>query len=81
MFRPPRESDFLNSYLRERILTSLPEREVSLDKIVGDVTESDNEKYVLTDMHNPLVEWQQKDALHHWKVMREVLPDVFWETF
>lgn len=60
---------------------TLPEREVDLHRITGDIKESEMQKYVLTDVSNPLVEWQTKDALHHWKVMREVLPDVFWETF
>ncbi|TCD69885.1 hypothetical protein EIP91_005962 [Steccherinum ochraceum] len=80
-FRPPVEADLLNSYLRDRVLTTLPEREIDLNRITGHVAESDLEKYILTDMRNPLVDWQRTDALHHWKVMREVLPDVFWEAY
>lgn len=75
------ESDFLNSFLRERVLTTLLAREVSLSKITGEISEAESEKFTLTDMKNPLVEWQDREALHHWKVMRQVLPDVFWETY
>ncbi|KAI0796915.1 S-adenosyl-L-methionine-dependent methyltransferase [Abortiporus biennis] len=80
-FRPAIDSDYLNSFLRERVLSTFQNREVPLAKITGDVEEKDKQKYILTDDNNPLVEWQQKDALHHWKLMREVLPDVYWETY
>ena len=32
-------------------------------------------------MVNPLAEWQQKEAIKHWKIMRSVLPNVVWETY
>jgi hypothetical protein len=83
-FRPPVESDFLNSYLRQHILSSLPDREVDLVRITGDsspVAKDENDKWLLTDLRNPLAEWQRDEALGHWKVMREVLPDIFWETY
>jgi len=39
------------------------------------------ENFVLTDMNNTLNKWQSEEALDHWKIMREVLPDVVWETY
>lgn len=51
---------------------------------------------MLTDANNTLDEWQREEALNHWKrkftvtlrlhgltgaVMREILPDVLWETY
>lgn len=80
-FRPPKEEDYLTSYLRERVLSTLPEHEVAFDMIMGDTNVVDESKYVLTDSNNPLIGWQQVDALHHWVLMRQVLPDVFWETY
>ena len=103
-FRPAVESDYLNSYLRHRVLSSLPEREVDILRIIGNsspVVDDDDDKWLLTDVRNPLDSWQQDEALEHWKsllflnspptfsedyfiistVMRQVLPDVFWETY
>ncbi len=80
-FRAATESDYLNSYLRERVLSTLPEHEINLNLVIGDPNENDHRKYVLTDERNPLGNWQAQEALHHWKLMREVLPDVYWETY
>jgi len=63
-------SDYLNSYLRERVLSSLPEREVDVVRIKGDsllVPGDDDDKWLLTDLRNLLGEWQQNEALGHWK--------------
>jgi spermidine synthase len=80
-FRSVRPEDFLNSYMRRHLLSSLPLREVDFGYVVGDVDVPGREKYVLTDAQNALGKLQQDEALHHWKLMREVLPDVFWETY
>ncbi|KII94950.1 hypothetical protein PLICRDRAFT_197034 [Plicaturopsis crispa FD-325 SS-3] len=77
-FRPARQGDYLNSYLREHVLSSLPQREVDLSQILG---EKDPQQWVLTDSLNSLGEWQKAEAFHHWKVMRDVLPDFVWETY
>lgn len=81
MFRPPTDADYLDSYLREHVLSSLPRREVELEMVTNEVPEDKRENYVLTDTRNNLGEWQKKEALKHWGVMREVLPNVFWETY
>jgi hypothetical protein len=63
-------SDYLNSYLRERVLSSLPEREVDVVRITGDsslIPGDDDAKWLLTDLRNPLGEWQKTEALGHWK--------------
>ena len=33
------------------------------------------------DLTAARLDWQQKEAIGHWKIMRSVLPDVFWETY
>ena len=80
-FRKAVTSDFLGSYLRRHVLSSLPLREGDISKLGEDVPEDKREGLILKDMANPLGDWQQKDAIHHWKIMRGVLPDVFWETY
>ncbi|EGO27683.1 hypothetical protein SERLADRAFT_367251 [Serpula lacrymans var. lacrymans S7.9] len=80
-FRPAVEGDFLNSYMRRHILSSLPEREVNLTQITGSLAPASEDLYVLTDKRNMLDEWQHDEALEHWKLMREVLPDIVWETY
>ena len=61
---------------------TLQDREVTLEKITStEMTETEKKKYILTDQHNPLVRWQEEEALHHWGLMRKVLPHVFWETY
>ncbi|TBU33178.1 S-adenosyl-L-methionine-dependent methyltransferase [Dichomitus squalens] len=80
-FRKAVASDFLGSYLRRHILSSLEEREGDISGLGTDISEDKRERFILKDLANPLGDWQQKDAIHHWKIMRAVLPDVFWETY
>jgi len=80
-FRVATEKDFLGSFLRETVLQTLPANEFNIGLMLGDISDKDRKKYTLTDVSNPLVDWQKKEALHHWKTMRTVLPDVYWETF
>lgn len=75
------ENDFLQSYLREKVLSTISTREADLDNIIKDMEEKDIRRYTLTDDKNPLEEWQDLEALGHWKLMRDVLPDVYWETY
>jgi len=91
------QTDFLNSYLRHEVLSTLPEREVNLALLTGDVSQiAEKSPWILTDSNNHLGEWQETDALHHWQrtcpsqiisqsnlylVMREILPNVVWETY
>lgn len=83
-FRPAVEADFQRSFLRSRILPTMHEREVSGDLIVEGVDLEDKnikQKYIVNDENNRLTQWQDLDALRHWKLMREVLPDIYWETY
>lgn len=73
--------DALGSPLRRHVLGIMPDRELRLDLIRPTInTDSDN-KYILTDAHNLLGKLQRQQSLHHWSIMREVLPDVHWETY
>ncbi|KAH7930722.1 S-adenosyl-L-methionine-dependent methyltransferase [Leucogyrophana mollusca] len=82
-FRPSVKEDYLGSYLRHHVLSSLDKREVNIHQIRGSRIWSSEteEKFLLTDMNNKLNEWQRDEALDHWKLMRELLPDVVWETY
>ncbi|KIP12728.1 hypothetical protein PHLGIDRAFT_97360 [Phlebiopsis gigantea 11061_1 CR5-6] len=83
VMRPAVEDDFLQSFLRSKLLTTLTEREVSGQFITQgmDLGEDAKKKYILIDEKNPLADWQNKEALNHWKVIRHVIPDVVWETY
>lgn len=80
-FRPSVEADYLGSYLREVVLSTLPAHEVDLDIVTRDLDPEAIKKYTLNDVHNRLEDWQTEEALHHWNLMREVLPDLYWETY
>ena len=81
VFRPAIEADYLGSWLREQVLSTFPAHEISLDLVTRDLTPQQLKKYLLTDNANPLEDWQKLEALNHWKLMREILPDVYWETY
>ncbi|KAJ7094525.1 spermidine synthase [Mycena belliarum] len=76
-FRKARRSDYLDSYLREHVLSTLPHREVSFELLTGQLDDT----FILTDTRNPLGKLQNAQGHHHWSLMREVLPDIFWETY
>ncbi|KAF8551473.1 S-adenosyl-L-methionine-dependent methyltransferase [Imleria badia] len=82
-FRPAVDADYLHSYLRRDILSSLDKRELSVSQLKGtDVWSRDTEeRFVLTDINNTLNAWQREEALEHWKLMRKILPDIVWETY
>ncbi|KAF8511513.1 S-adenosyl-L-methionine-dependent methyltransferase [Gautieria morchelliformis] len=85
-FRSASEGDYLSSHLRRHVLGAFARREVERNQILGvdkepDLLEDGEEKWILRDGANRLEEWQQPDAIEHWTIMREVLPDVFWETY
>jgi hypothetical protein len=64
-YRQPSNTDFLNSYMRQLVLSSLAEREVDLTLLKGDF--KDRSEWILTDRKNELGKWQKKGALEHWK--------------
>jgi len=80
-FRKSDESDYLASYMRQILLSSLPQREIDIKMIRGDELPEDGEKWILSDTHNPLEEWQRASAMEHWKIMRGVLADEAWEAY
>ena len=80
-FREAVKSDFLGSYLRRHVLADLHNREGDISAVGQGLPEDQRERLILKDAANPLSEWQEKEALHHWKIMRQVLPDVCWETY
>ncbi|PCH41195.1 spermidine synthase [Wolfiporia cocos MD-104 SS10] len=80
-FRDSVDADYLGSTQRRRVLAHLSEREFDVDYVRNSITDARKEQYILMDAKNPLDKWQQKEALDHWGIMRQVLPDVFWETY
>ncbi|KIM46329.1 hypothetical protein M413DRAFT_441412 [Hebeloma cylindrosporum] len=77
-FRQTRRTDWLGSPLRRHVLKTLEAREVDLRSIRDP---SEGNRYILTDKNNPLGILQGEQGSHHWQVMREVLPDIHWETY
>ncbi|KAJ3722496.1 spermidine synthase [Lentinula raphanica] len=82
-FRPAYLHDLLGSPLRRHMLGTLHSREINLTLLRnGDEQDkADGLPDVITDANNPLGKMQEQRAHHHWELMREVLPDVIWETF
>ncbi|KAH9943288.1 S-adenosyl-L-methionine-dependent methyltransferase [Epithele typhae] len=80
-FRAARESDIFGSHLRRHVFTGLPNRESDISVVGDDLPEDKRNRYILKDTQNPLGEWQAEGAMHHWEIMRQVLPDVIWETY
>ncbi|KAF9268195.1 S-adenosyl-L-methionine-dependent methyltransferase [Marasmius fiardii PR-910] len=84
-FRKSDMTDYLGSHLRKHMMTTLKGREVDLDILRKSMErieqEEGRETKILTKAHNPLGRMQNEQAAKHWTVMREVLPDVHWETF
>ncbi|KIY51928.1 spermine/spermidine synthase [Fistulina hepatica ATCC 64428] len=78
-FRKASKADFLGSPLRKYMLESLADREIDLSVLRA--TPEEDAKWVLKDGNNPLGELQRAQGAHHWKVMRQVLPDIHWEIF
>ncbi|KAI0036731.1 hypothetical protein K488DRAFT_75740 [Vararia minispora EC-137] len=82
IFRQAIQADYLGSHLRANVLAHLDStREVRAEVITGDIRGQEYEKWIIKDAANKLNEWQKPSALEHWKLMRNVLPDVFWTTY
>ncbi|ESK94483.1 spermine spermidine synthase [Moniliophthora roreri MCA 2997] len=86
-FRPPTSADYLGSPLRRHVFTTLMDREVNLNVLRESMERIKNEEGKETRVlsrsegYNPLGLIQKKQASRHWKLMREVLPDIYWEIF
>lgn len=85
VFRSAMPADYHGSYLRRHVLSGLPKRQLDLDHLLGSDKDpkilEDEDKWILRDGYNPLAQWEQADSVEHWSVMRDVLPDIFWETY
>ncbi|TIB34527.1 hypothetical protein E3P84_01771 [Wallemia ichthyophaga] len=73
-FRPATSADTLNSILRTRVLSSFTSNEIDLSGYVG----ASNEDVLHDGQSKKLDNVQQKSAMHHWDVMRQVLPEQAW---
>ncbi|KAI6130337.1 S-adenosyl-L-methionine-dependent methyltransferase [Pisolithus croceorrhizus] len=82
-FRPSVDGDYLHSYLRRHVLSSLERRELPISVLRKPSVLSTKAKdvFLLTDTDNKLNEWQRAAAAEHWRIMRKVMPDTVWETF
>ncbi|KAF8915315.1 hypothetical protein CPB85DRAFT_1375038 [Mucidula mucida] len=80
-FRKATNEDYLGSALRRHCLSNMDHREIDLKSILSSIPEGKEAEYVLTDAHNPLGKLQEEQGDHHWMLMREVLTDIYWETY
>ncbi|KAF8460306.1 S-adenosyl-L-methionine-dependent methyltransferase [Kalaharituber pfeilii] len=80
-FRGPLEEDFLGSVSRKQFL--YPSIEVSLDYLFGKDSNGEllHEKTLNKDTIKEFDKLQKKGAVHHWKIMRSVIPAVGWENY
>lgn len=67
-FRQPVEADFLRSWLRKMVLSTMEQREVTREEITGVSSDAglNKEEWLLTDKNNRLGEWQHSAAVEHW---------------
>ncbi|TIB74010.1 S-adenosyl-L-methionine-dependent methyltransferase [Wallemia mellicola] len=72
-FRPATSQDTLNSILRTRVLTGFLNHEIDLSEYKGT-----NEHLLWDSNAKKLNSVQQNSAMHHWDVMRQVLPNQAW---
>ncbi|KAG8915699.1 hypothetical protein FRC01_003536 [Tulasnella sp. 417] len=82
--REPEDKDFVNSHLKRYLFTRFEKLEVPSERILGSEfspARTNREDYILTDQWNLLAVAQQKTAVDHWKLMREVLPAETWEAY
>lgn len=86
-FRRATEADYLRSWLRHMILSTMLDREVTKEQITGAKaaqekgTEIKADEWILTDANNRLGEWQHHSAVEHWGLMRTVMPYNVWEIY
>lgn len=69
-FREAEPSDFLNSYLRQHVLTFFSKHEIDPALIRGSAVAPIGEeeaRWTLTDNNNPLGKWQDEEGIGHWK--------------
>ncbi|PVF97662.1 hypothetical protein CPB86DRAFT_873981 [Serendipita vermifera] len=67
-FRHANYKDYLRSPLREVVLSTMLQRELTKQEITGfeEGAEFNAEEWILTDTRNPLGQWQHEAALEHW---------------
>ncbi|KAG9017215.1 hypothetical protein FRB90_001325 [Tulasnella sp. 427] len=82
--RDPEDRDFVNSHMKRYLFTRFEKLEIPRERIIGSEfspVHTNREQYILKDEFNILAEVQQKTAVDHWKLMREVLPAETWEAY
>jgi hypothetical protein len=71
-FRPPVESDFLDTGNRRLMLENIDQREIPIQHLKGNGP-------ILADANATLLEtWQRGAARQHWHVLREQFALPFW---
>ncbi|KAI6246560.1 Polyamine aminopropyltransferase [Erysiphe necator] len=76
IFREPINNDYLGSAAREQFL--LPKHEV--DESIFAEQETDGDLLKMNDTER-FQDWQRKNSLGHWSLMRTVLPPIVWEMW
>lgn len=67
-FRKGEQEDYLGSYMRYRVLSSMLQREITEKEMTGFIEgeKVNRQVWILTDKRNRLDEWQQAVAVEHW---------------
>jgi hypothetical protein len=67
-FRNGEHGDYLGSYMRHRVLSSMLQREITQKEMTGFIEgeKINRDVWILTDEQNRLNEWQHAVAVEHW---------------
>lgn len=76
-FREPVEHDFLRSKAREAFLT--PKHELQVSRFAD--IEHHGRSVLIAKEADRLHKYQDRGAIEHWKIMRDVMPALVWETW
>lgn len=76
-FREPVSHDFLGSKARETFLT--PKHELDASRFAD--IEHLGRPILIAKEAGRMYKYQDRSALEHWKIMRDVLPALVWETW
>jgi hypothetical protein len=79
-FRTPTNRDFLGSFNRKNYMLPKPELEIPFPKQSPSVSGEEN-RYLEPGDEESWSSQQVEGARRHWRIMRQVIPDVVWESW
>lgn len=78
-FREPVEKDYLGSKAREAFLAPKHQHELQASRFAD--IEHHGRPVLIAKEAGRLHKYQDRGAIEHWKIMRDVMPALVWETW